>query len=118
VALKGIKGVDRVDVSLQKGEAVVTFAPGNTVRYEDLLRAIEKNGFVVKGSKLIADGHLSAAEEFTVSGSNERFRLEPASGTVAPITIANRDAEVTGSVAEVGKGRSPDVLRYVQVALR
>lgn len=61
VALKNIKGVETVSVSLEKGEAVATFAPGNSVRYDDLLRAIEKNGFVVKGSKVVADGTVSTA---------------------------------------------------------
>ena len=50
VALKDIKGVNTVNVSLERGEAVATFAPGNTVRYEQLLRAIETNRITPVGS--------------------------------------------------------------------
>ena len=119
VALKSIKGVDTVDVSLEKGQAVVTFAPGNTVRYDDLLRAVEKNGFVVKGSTIVADGHVSAAgptPELTVSGSNDHFRLEAASSSVIQISKADSKAvEITGSIPEAAKGKTPDVLRYDSV---
>jgi hypothetical protein len=101
------------------GEAVATFAPGNRVRYERLLRAIEKNGFVVKGSKLVANGRVvssGGSYELEVSGSNERLTLEPASGDVAPVVqFVGRAVEITGSVPEVAKGKTPDVLRYNSV---
>jgi copper chaperone CopZ len=119
VALKSIPGVQAVDVSLEKGEAVATFSPGNTVRYEQLLRAIEKNGFVVKGSKLVADGRVNSnggSTEFEVSGSNDRFRLEPAnSGLAAVLEFVGNEVEITGAVPEVPKGKTPDVLRYESV---
>jgi copper chaperone CopZ len=122
VALKSIKGVETVDVSLDKGEAVATFAPGNTVRYEDLLRAIEKNGFVVKGSKLVADGHVDSAGSpavFEITGSNDHFRLKPANNGASTMPQAqSRPVEVTGSVPEVAKGKAPDVLRYDSVVLK
>jgi len=114
VALKDIKGVDTVNVSLERGEAVATFTPGNTVRYEQLLRAIEKNGFVVKGSKLVADGQVNttgSAPEFQVSGSNDRFRLQP-TGSAPQASQLNGTIEITGSVAEAPKGKIPDVLTY------
>jgi copper chaperone CopZ len=122
VALKSIKGVETVEVSLDRGEAVATFASGNTVRYEDLLRAIEKNGFVVKGSKLVADGHLDTAGDlavFDVTGSNDHFRLEPANKTASPLPqTQSRLVEVTGAVPEVAKGKAPDVLRYDLLVLK
>jgi copper chaperone CopZ len=116
VALKSIKGVDSVNVSLEKGEAVATFVPGNSVRYSDLLRAIEKNGFVVKGSKIVADGRVTttgAGSEFEVSGSGDRFQLKPAAGATA--SISRGGAEITGEIPEVGKGKSADVLIYSSV---
>ena len=117
VALKDIKGVDTINVSLERGEAVATFTPGNTVRYEQLLRAIEKNGFVVKGSKLIVDGQVittGSAPELQVSGSNDRFRLQP-SGTAPRASQLNGTIEITGSVPEAAKGKIPDVLTYESV---
>ena len=115
VALKNIQGVESVDVSLSKGEAVATFAPGNTVRYEQLLRAIEKNGFVVKGATLVADGTVVAngpRYELQISGSNERLWLEPGQGAPSPTRLAGRTAEVTGGVPEVEKGKTADMIRY------
>jgi copper chaperone CopZ len=117
VALRSIKGVETVDVSLERGKAVATFAPGNTVRYEQLLRAIEKNGFVVKGSNLTVDGQVVSngnAPELQVSGSNERFRLA-ASGNLYGANQLTGAVEVIGSVPEVPKGKTPDVLRYESV---
>ena len=122
VALKSIPGVQAVDVSLEKGEAVATFAGGNTVRYEQLLRAIEKNGFVVKGSKLVADGRVTSSNgstEFEVSGSNDHFMIEPATSGLAPISqFAGKAVEITGSVPEVAKGKAPEVLRYESVVAK
>ena len=116
VALKNIKGVESVDVSLSRGEAVATLAPGNTVRYEQVLRAIEKNGFVVKGATLVAEGAVvvsGAGYELEISGSNERLRLEPeAAGGPSPARLAGRAAQVTGIVPEVEKGKTADVIRY------
>ena len=116
VALKDIKGVETVNVSLEKGEAVATLAAGNSVRYEQLLRAIEKNGFVVKGSRLTVDGEIVAngsKAELQVSGSGDRFHLEP-SGSVKQ-TEQMGAVEITGSVPEAAKGKIPDVLRYENV---
>ena len=119
VALKNINGVEEVNVSLSKGEAVATFARGNNVRYEQLLRAIEKNGFVVKGSKVVADGMVQAngsVLELQISGSNERLRLEPANSSVASAAgLASKQVEVTGLIPEVAKGKSPEVIKYESV---
>lgn len=116
VALKNIPGVDTVSVSLEKGEAVATLSTGNTVRYQQLLRAIEKNGFTVKGSEVVADGVLTrnnGSFEFKISGSNEQFRAEPATQNAAPPeNLPTQAVEITGTVPEVAKGSSPDLLRY------
>lgn len=104
-----------MNVSLEKGEAVATFAPGNTVRYDDLLRAIEKNGFVVKGSKVVADGNLTAASgtpELNVSGSGDRFRLQPAPETNSSTAVPSGAVEITGQIPEVPKGKSAEALLY------
>lgn len=119
VALKSIKGVDTVNVSLEKGEAVATFAPGNSVRYDDLLRAIEKNGFVVKGSEVVADGTIStngATTALDVSGSRDHFRLQSKETASQPTTfVAGAQVEVTGQIPEGSKGKSADVLLYGSV---
>ena len=122
VALKAVPGVQSVEVSLSKGEADVAFAPGNTVRYDQLLRAIEKNGFVVKGSTLVADGAVNSSAsgfELNISGSNEQLKLESAPGNDANLAaFTGKNAEVTGSVPEVPKGKSVDTIHYSSITER
>lgn len=119
VALKAVPGVQSVNVSLSKGEADVAFAPGNTIRYDQLLRAIEKNGFAVKGSTLVADGAVNPAGSgfaLNISGSNEQLKLEPEPGNAANlVSLSGKNAEVTGSVPEVAKGKSVDTIHYSSV---
>lgn len=115
VSLKDVTGVQDVQVSLSKGLATATLAPGNSVRYEQLLRAIEKNGFVIKGATLVADGTVVPAGsgfEFQISGSNERLKLSPAEDS-APLnaTLAGKAVEVTGDVPEVAKGKTADQIQ-------
>jgi hypothetical protein len=121
VTLKNLKGVQTVEVSLEKGEAVAILAPGNTVRYAELLEAIDKNGFVVKGAKLVATGKViatSGTAQFEVSRSGDKFRLEAATSDTEPATIAGRSVEIIGSVPESPKGKLPDVLRYESVEVK
>lgn len=122
VALKNISGVQNVEVSLEKGEAVATLAPGNTVRYEQILQAIAKNGFIVKGAKLTATGRLSVDNsnpQLEISGSGDHFRIEPAGKQVASLTELNgKNVNIVGIVAEAPKGKLPEILRYESVEVR
>jgi copper chaperone CopZ len=119
VALKNISGVQKVDVSLEKGEAVAVLAPGNTVRYEQLLEAIAKNGFIVKGAKVTAIGRvtvLNHTPQLNISGSGDHFRLEPASRQIASVAqMSDKNVNVIGTVPEAAKGKLPEVLRYESV---
>lgn len=117
VALKDIPGVNDVQVSLSKGDAVVTFAPGNSVRYQQLQRAIEKNGFVLKGSTIVADGTIvadSSGYALQISGSGDRLRLEPGNSS-AIAALAGKNAEVAGDVPELKKGEPAGVLHSASV---
>src|SRR5262249_31949232 len=102
-----------------KGEAAVTFAAGNNVRYQQLLRAIEKNGFVVKGADLVADGKVTsgaADSEFEITGSNERFKLEPGQGAT-PLSsgVTGKTVEVSGFVPEVAKDQTAALIQYTSI---
>ena len=119
VALKNVQGVTDVTVSLSKGEADVSFAPGNTVRYEQLLRAIEKNGFVIKGAALDAVGKLassSSGQELAITGSNEQLKLAAGPGAQTPSPdLLGKTVEVNGDIPEVAKGKLPEVFEYKSV---
>lgn len=114
VAIKNIEGVQSVDVSLSKGLATVVFAPGNHVRYEQLLAAIDKNGFVVKGAKMVADGTIEnngGTVSLRVSGSNDLFRL---TGENLVAVNGNR-VQVEGDIPEIGKGKRADTIKSTSV---
>ena len=121
VALKDLKGVESVDVSLSKGTAVVTFTPGNTVRYEQLMQAIAKNGFVLKGSKIVAEGTIAgtaAQAQLTVSGSGDQFQVQPSDANAvgtALRTAMGKSVEASGTIPEVVKGGKADVLKLDSV---
>lgn len=114
VAIKNIEGVQSVDVSLNKGLATVVFAPGNHVRYEQLLAAIDKNGFVVKGTKVVADGTIEnrdGAASLRVSGSNDLFRFTGGN----PVSVNGNRVQVEGEIPEIGKGKRADTIQSASV---
>jgi copper chaperone CopZ len=119
VALRNIAGVQSADVSLSKGAAVATLSAGNVVRYEQLLQAIEKNGFVVKGATVIVNGTVAVSKDgfdLQISGSNERLKLEAQDGKSAGLTdLLGKSVEVVGAVPEISKGKKADVILYTTI---
>jgi copper chaperone CopZ len=119
VSLKSVAGVDSVEVSLEKGLAVVKLKPGNTVTLKQLNDAIAKNGFTMKdstatvaGSIVIADGKAT----LLVSGSNERLQLAPQSGAPQDVTsMVGKRVVVDGRIPEGAKGKTPDTIRYQSI---
>ena len=77
-ALQKFSGVEKVDVSLNKGLATVTLRPGNTVRLRDVWQtAIRKNGFTPKETKVVIRGEVvgGAKPELKVTGTSEVYGL-------------------------------------------
>jgi copper chaperone CopZ len=119
VSLKAVNGVDSVDVSLEKGLAVMKMKPGNTVTLKQLNDAISKNGFTMKDSNAAIAGTIGRANGKTVlqvSGSNEELELVPDSGgkPIASAVIGN-PALVVGMIPEPPKGKTADLMRYRSV---
>ena len=106
-----------MDVSLEKGLAVVKLKPGNSVRLKQLQEAITRNGFTMKDSKIVAAGRLvrnGDAVKLQVSGSNDTLTLIPeSSASAAPDATP---VVVEGMVPEASKGRAPDAIRYRSVS--
>jgi len=75
-AIKKMLGVETVDVSLNKGLAVVKLKPGNTLRPEDFWQTVQKNGFTPKETTVIVRGEMQGGK-FKVTGSNQLFHLAP-----------------------------------------
>jgi hypothetical protein len=80
VAVKKVHGVQKVDVSLNKGNATIEFKPESTAQYDDVRSGIEKNGFVIRDAQITARGKLQRTNgmlQFVVSGSGETFNVSP-----------------------------------------
>jgi copper chaperone CopZ len=99
-ALQKFSGVEKVDVSLNKGMATVTLKPGNTVRLSDVWETVRKNGFTPKETKVVIRGEVVGGTntELKVTGSNEAYRLLPAPKAPKALDEVRRYAEKTVTV--------------------
>ncbi|MCI0351973.1 MAG: heavy-metal-associated domain-containing protein [Acidobacteriales bacterium] len=114
VALKGIKGVETVDVSLNKGLATISFTEGNTVTMKQLRDAIGKNGFTTKSSNVLASGQLlerTGALGFQVSKSSEEWTLLADGNTAANKSLVGKGVTLEGTVPELPTDNSPIQVR-------
>lgn len=115
VSLKSVAGVDSVDVSLEKGVAVVKMKLGNTVTLKQLNEAISKNGFTMKDSSAIVTGKINVTDGKTtlqVSGSNEVLELVPDAGGSSVASMVGKFVLINGTIPEAAKGKAPDSIRY------
>jgi copper chaperone CopZ len=116
VSLKSVAGVESVDVSLEKGLAVVKMKPGNTATLKQLQAAITKNGFTMKQSNATVAGTILVVDgktQLKVSGSNDIFQLIPQSQKVLDASsMQSKSVAVTGTIPEAVKGKLPDLLIY------
>ena len=58
VAVKKVRGVETVDVSLNKGEALIRLKPGNTVTVEQIRQVVIDNGFTPRDSDVEVVGRV------------------------------------------------------------
>jgi hypothetical protein len=112
--------VGSVDVSLEKGLAVVKMKPGNTATLKQLNEAITKNGFTMKDSTTTIAGTVVATDgkpTLRVSGSNDLLQLVPQSAA-APnaVSMAGKAVVAEGTIPETRKGKALDSIRYQSIA--
>ena len=121
VSLKSVSGVDSVDVSLEKGLAVVKMKPGNTATLKQLNEAITKNGFTMKDSTATVAGTVVTTDGKTtlrVTGSNDLrqndlLQMVPQSPSATEAALlVGKTVVVEGTIPESGKGKAPDSIRY------
>lgn len=120
VALKGVTGIESVDVSLNKGLATVTLKEGNTVTMKQLQAAITRNGYSTKQAVVTAIGQLSFKDNrwlLRVSGSNEEFILTP-DGNAKPLenSLDGKVVIVIGTMPQLTSGKGLTELRFQSVA--
>jgi copper chaperone CopZ len=78
VALRKVAGVDSVEVSLNKGRAMVKLKPGNTVSVPQLWELIHKNGYTPKTTAVSVRGGLASVDErlqLKVTGTKDTLVL-------------------------------------------
>jgi len=115
VSLKAVPGVDSVEVSLEKGLAVVRMKPENTATLRQLNEAISKNGFTMKDSVATVAGTVVDANgkpALRVSGSNDLLTLIPNGSAQNASAEMGKSVVVTGVIPEGAKGKTPDSIRY------
>jgi copper chaperone CopZ len=115
VSMKGIQGVDSVDVDLNTGLVAIKLTPGNQATMRQFNQAVEKNGFTHKDAVVIASGKVTGtvtAPFFEVAGTQDRFALAPV-GTSADISsLLGKTVTVGGILPQAPKGKLSDTLRY------
>jgi copper chaperone CopZ len=115
VSLKSVAGVDTVNVSLEKGLASATLKPGNTATLKQLNDAIAKNGFTMKQSEATIDGQVveeGGKLKLQISGSNDKLDLVAEAGAPSADNLIGKNVEVSGTLPEAPKGKTPEVIRY------
>jgi hypothetical protein len=116
VSLKSVVGVDAVDVSLDKGLAVIKLKPGNTATLKQLQEAITRNGFTMKQSNATVAGQVfleNGKAQLKVSGSNDVLNLLPENQTTPDVNLMNgKSVVIQGVIPEPAKNKVPDSIRY------
>jgi len=119
VSMKGIPGVNAVNVDLNTGLVTVKLAPGNTAAIRQFNQAVEKNGFTHKDATIVARGKVTGTTSMPfleVAGTKDRFALAPAATAANVSALLGKTVTVSGLMPQVGKGKLPDTLRYNTIA--
>jgi copper chaperone CopZ len=115
VSMKGIQGVNSVDVDLNSGLVTIKLAPGNSAAMRQFNQAVEKNGFTHKDATVVARGKLTGTAStpfFEVAGTQDRFALIPAATDMDVTALLGKTVTIAGVLPQAPKGKVPDTLRY------
>jgi copper chaperone CopZ len=118
VSMKGIQGVNAVDVDLNTGLVSIKLAPGNGAAMRQFNEAVEKNGFTHKDANVIVRGQLSGSAQapfLEVTGTKDRYALTPVAGGTDISGLLGKTVVVDGVLPQSGKGKVSDTLRYKSV---
>jgi cation transport ATPase len=118
VSMKGIQGVNTVDVDLNTGLVSIKLSPGNAAAMRQFNEAVEKNGFTHKDANVIVRGQLSGSAQapfLDVTGTKDRYALTPLAGAADISGLMGKAVVVDGVLPQSGKGKVSDTLRYKSV---
>ena len=119
VSMKGIHGVNTVDVDLNTGFVSIKLNPGSNASMRQFNEAVEKNGFTHKDASVVARGKITgtaAAPFFEVAGTQDRFALMPAATPSDFTALLSKTVTISGTLPQAAKGKISDTLRYTTVS--
>jgi cation transport ATPase len=119
VSMKGIQGVDTVDVDLNTGLVTIKLKPGNNARMRQINEAVEKNGFTDKDADVVIRGRLSgntASPFVEVTGTQDRYALTPLAAGADLSVLFDKTVTIKGVLPQAPKGKVSDLLRYRAIA--
>jgi copper chaperone CopZ len=115
VSMKGIQGVNAIDVDLNTGLVTIKLTPGNKASMRQFNEAVEKNGFTHKDADIVVRGKLTGtanAPVLEVSGTQDRYVLSPDASGKDLVSLVGKTVTVTGVLPQAPKGKVSDTLRY------
>ena len=92
--MQKIPGVEKVEVTLKQGKAIMQLKPGNTVHLDEVVQKVRDNAFTPKEARVSVHGELFSAGgklRLKVLGINDVYDLVPGLNT----------AELTKNVGKV-----------------
>ena len=118
VSMKGIQGVNSVDVDLNTGLVSIKLTPGSGATMRQFNEAVEKNGFTHKDANVIVRGQLSGSAQapfLDVTGKKDRYALTPLTVGTDISWLLGKTVLIDGILPQSGKGKVSDTLRYKSV---
>ena len=115
VSMKGIPGVNTVDVDLNTGLVTIKLNPGNGAAMRQFNEAVEKNGFTHKDAIVVVRGKLSGtgtAPVLDVTGTQDRYALTPVAASTDISAMFDKVVTITGVLPQAPKGKVSNTLRY------
>lgn len=114
-SMRGIQGVNQVNVDLNTGLVTMKLNSGNSAEIRQFYTAVEKNGFIHKGSDVLVRGVLSGsatAPFLDVIGTKDRYALTPAGSGTDLSGLLGKPVLVEGVLPQSARGKVSDSLQY------
>ena len=115
VSMKGIQGVNTVDVDLNTGLVTIKLTAGNSATMRQFNQAVEKNGFTHKDANVIVRGQMSgsaSAPVLDVTGTTDHYALVPFATATDISSLLGKTVTIDGVVPQAAKGKVSNTLRY------
>jgi copper chaperone CopZ len=120
LSMKNVRGVNGVDVDLNKGLVTIKLTAGSTAELRQFNEAVEKNGFAHQDADVLVEGVLSGSPKaplLQVTGTNDRYALVPFAQGVDVTALLGKSVIIQGVLPQSPRGKIPVTLRYKTIAV-